>query len=514
MTSTINTKTSILNRTLDKIERLGNKLPHPFMIFLGLMIITVGLSSLLQALDVSVALEKIDHGVISHTIITANSLLDKDGLLFMLSSVLSNFTGFFPLGTVFFMMLGVGIAEGSGLLRTLLSYLVNITPKAMITSMIVFLGIFSNIASAVGYIVLVPLAGLIFLQFGRHPIAGLAAAFAGVSGGWSANILIGATDATFAGISTAAARLIDHQYSVLATSNWYFMIVSTFLITLIGTWVTDKIIEPRLGPYHESDDTRAELAKQEVVALKISSLALLSYLALIVFAYLPESSLLRNPATGGLADSPLMKNLIVLIGLGFAVWGTIFGYVAKQFNSAHDVATAMTQAITQLAGFLVLIFFAAQFIAYFNYSNLGIIFAIKGANALQATGLTGIWLVLGLIILTALLNLLIAVDSAKWAIMAPIFVPMFMLLGLSPELTQVAYRIGDSVTNIIAPTMPLFPLIVAFCQKYNPQLGVGSVVAMMLPYSVAFLVGWTLLLILWFTLGLPLGPDALLHYPH
>lgn len=482
------------------------------MIFIWLMVVTVITSALLSALNVQVALEKIESGAVTHTLITAKSLLDKDGLLFMLNNTLSNFTGFFPLGTVFFMMLGVGIAEGSGLLRILLSYLVTITPRTMITSVIVLLGIFSNIASAVGYIVLVPLAGLIFLQFGRHPIAGLAAAFAGVSGGWSANLLIGATDATFAGISTAAARVIEHGYSVQATSNWYFMIVSTFLITLVGTLVTDKIIEPRLGDYQATDNAGEEITRRDIFALKMSTLAVLGYIALIVLAFLPANSLLRSAATGGLTDSPLMKNLIVLIGLGFAVWGVTFGYVSRKFKSANDIANTMTQSITQLAGFLVLIFFAAQFIAYFSYSNLGIILAIKGANGLQATGLTGIWLILALVLLTACLNLLIAVDSAKWAIMAPIFVPMFMLLGLSPELTQVAYRIGDSVTNIIAPTMPLFPLIVAFCQKYNPKLGVGSVVAMMIPYSVAFLAGWTILLIIWFSLGFNLGPDAGLHF--
>ncbi len=506
------TKPSFLTRSLNKIELVGNKLPHPFLIFLALMAIAVILSACFSYFNIGAELEKIENGVITTQWIEPKNLLAKDGLIFMLSSVLSNFTSFFPLGTVFFMMLCVGIAEGSGLMRVLLSHLVSVTPKNAITAVVIFLGVFSNVASPVGYIVLVPLAGLIFLGFNRNPIAGLAAAFAGVSGGWSANIIIGATDAIFAGISTEAAQLIDANYTVAPTSNWYFMMVSTVLITVIGTWVTNRIVEPRLEAYQGASEKIERVNPLEIKALRWSMLALALYVGLILVVLMPQDSLLRHPTTGLLAGSPFMKNLIIIIGFGFALSGSVFGVISKQLTSGHDFAEAMTRSIAQLSGFLVLIFFAAQFIAYFNYSNIGIILAIKGAHALKYAGLTGIWLVVALVIMTALLNLLIAVDSAKWAIMAPIFVPMFMLLGLSPELTQAAYRIGDSVTNIIAPTMPLFPLIVAFCQKYNPKLGVGSVVAIMLPYSVFFLIGWTILLIIWFVLGLDLGPGAHLFY--
>ncbi|GBU09419.1 aminobenzoyl-glutamate transport protein [Gammaproteobacteria bacterium] len=508
----IQPKLSFLTRVLNKIERAGNKLPHPFIIFIGLMVFAIILSAIFSSLNISASFEKIDQGVLTTQLVESKSLLSREGLLFMLSSVLTNFTSFFPLGTVFFMMLGVGIAEGSGLIRILLSHLVKVTPKYAITAVIVFLGIFSNIASPVGYVVLIPLAGLIFLGFNRHPIAGLSAAFAGVSGGWSANILIGATDAIFAGISTEAAKLIDVNYTVAATSNWYFMIVSTLLITVIGTWVTDKVVEPRLEPYHGESEPITQASSQDISALKWTGWALVLYIGIILLCVIPTGAILRNPVTGLLTGSPFMRSLIILIGFGFALCGSVFGFISGHLKSGNDIAEAMTRSIAQLSGFLVLIFFAAQFIAYFNYSNLGIILAIKGASALKFAGLTGIGLVIGLVILSAFLNLLIAIDSAKWAIMAPIFVPMFMILGLSPELTQAAVRVGDSVTNIIAPTMPFFPLFVAFCQKYNPKLGVGSVVAIMLPYSVLFLIGWSILLIAWIALGFDLGPGASLFY--
>ena len=503
---------SLFIRIHNKIETVGNRLPQPFIIFIGLAVLTIFISALCQLLGVSAQLQSIEQGQALSKTIVVNSLLDKEGILFILSSVISNFTGFFPLGTVFFMMLGVGLAEKSGLIRALLYYLVAYTPKRMITATVVFLGVFSSVASSAGYVVLVPLGAIIFLGFNRHPIAGLAAAFAGVSGGWSANILLGTNDAIFAGISTEAAHLLDPHYLVAPTSNWYFMAVSAFLITGIGTWVTDKIVEPRLGAYHGTHETLSPLSKNELKALKWTGIVFIIYTALIIMAALPTDSLLRNPETHAFAGSPLLKNLIIFIGLSFFIVGITFGIGAKTISNTKAVADIMEQSIAQLAGFLVLIFFAAQFIAYFNYSNLGIILAIKGAQFLQNLGLTGLLLVISLVILTAFLDLLIAVDSAKWAIMAPIFVPMFMLLGLSPELTQAAYRIGDSVTNIIAPTMPFFALIVAFCQKYDAKVGIGSLVSIMLPYSLAFLVGWILLLAFWFLMGFHLGPDAPLFY--
>ncbi len=503
---------SFFSRFLNGVESAGNKLPSAFLIFIILAVGTIIVSAIAASSGVSAEYQLVEGGKLISKTVAAKSLLTAEGILFMLGSVISNFTGFFPLGTVFFTMLGIGLAERAGLMHALLYYVAAWTPKRLLTATVVFLGVMSNAAAAAGYMVLVPLGALIFLAFKRHPIAGLAAAFAGVSGGWSANLLLASNDAVFAGIATAAAHLLDGEYTVLPTANWYFMATSTFLITAIGTFVTDKIVEPRLGAYKGAQESFDKLTLNETRAMKLGILSGLIYVLAIILLALPEASILRHPETHLFTGGALMKNLIVFIGVGFFIPGLVFGLAAGKIKSSHDIAFMMEETIGKIAGFLVLIFFAAQFIAYFNHSNMGIIIAIKGADLLKNIGFTGLPLIISLVVFTALLNLLIAVDTAKWALMAPIFVPMLMLLGISPELTLAAYRVGDSVTNIIAPTMPLFPLIVAFSQKYDPKLGIGSLVSIMLPYSIAFLIFWIILLGIWFFAGFDLGPNAPLFY--
>ena len=364
--------------------------------------------------------------------------------------------------------------------------------------------------------VLVPLGAILFMAFGRHPIAGLAAAFAGVSGGWSANLLIGTNDPMFAGMSTQAANMLDPNYTVSPVCNWFFMFASTFVITAVGTLITDKLVEPRLGKYVPEgaiDTATNDLTAAERRGLKFAGIAALVYLAVIAIAVLPPNGLLRNPETGAILSSPFMSGIIFFMMLLFLIPGIAFGVGAGTIKSDKDVVDLMTKGIAGISGFMVLIFFAAQFTNFFTYSNLGTILSVSGANFLKNIGFVGLPLIIVFILITALLNLLVAVDSAKWAIMAPIFVPMFMRLGLSPELTQVAYRIGDSCTNIIAPTMPFFVLTVAFFQKYDKKAGIGTVVSTMLPYSIAFLLGWIVLFIIWYVLGLPLGPGSPMFYP-
>lgn len=351
------------------------------------------------------------------------------------------------------------------------------------------------------------------MAFGRHPIAGLAAAFAGVSGGWSANLLIGTNDPMFAGMSTQAAQLLDPNYNVLPVCNWYFMIVSTFLITAIGTFVTDKIVEPRLTPYVPEDDEKVQdIAANEKRGLRFAGIAALIYIAIILITVVPTNGLLRNPETGGFLSSPFMSGIIFFMMLLFLIPGLAYGIGAGSIKNDKDVIALMNKTISGLSSFMVLIFFAAQFNTCFNYSNLGTVISVSGANFLQSVGFTGLPLIICFIIMTAFINIFIAVDSAKWAIMAPIFVPMFMRLGLSPELTQVAYRIGDSSTNILAPLMPFFVLTVAFFQKYDKKAGIGSVISTMLPYSISFLIGWTILFAIWYLIGLPLGPGSPMFY--
>ncbi len=508
-------KKGFVARSLDSVERVGNALPNPATLFFILTLITMVISAICSAAGVSVTYDSIDlaSGQMAEKTVSVVNLLSADSLRHMVTTVVTNFTGFFALGTVFTIILGVGVADGSGFMSALLRKVATSTPKSLVTAVVVFLGIMSNIASSTGYVVLVPLGAILFLAFGRHPIAGLAAAFAGVSGGWSANLLIGTNDPMFAGMSTQAAQSIDPSYTVLPVANWYFCVVSTVLLTIVGTLITDKLIEPRL-PAYKADETEAVqgITMDEKRGMKFAGISVLVYVVIMLILVLPQNALLRHPETNGILQSPFMSGIIFFMMLLFLIPGIFFGIGAGTIKNDKDVIELMNKAISGLSSFMVLIFFAAQFTACFNYSNFGTVLSVSGARFLKDIGFVGLPLIIAFIILTAFINIFIAVDSAKWAMMAPIFVPMFMQLGLSPELTQMAYRIGDSCTNIIAPLMPFFVLTVAFFQKYDKKAGIGTVISTMVPYSIAFLISWTVLLVVWYLLGLPLGPGAPIHY--
>ena len=501
-------------KALDKVEKIGNGLPHPTTMFIIFTLVLIIISWLAAKAGLKVSYETYDTA--TKTLITketiAVNLLSADSIRYMYTSIINNFTSFIALGTVFTIIMGVGVADGSGFMEAVLKKIVAITPKKAVTATVIFLGIMSNVASSTGYVMLVPLGAILFMSFGRHPIAGLAATFAGVSGGWSANLLIGTNDPIFAGMSTEAARMIDPTYTVLPTGNWYFMVASTFLITFIGTLVTEKIIEPRLGKYIPEEEVKVnDISLDEKRGMKFALISLIVFFIVVGLLVLPENALLRNPQTGELLRSPFMSGIVFLMSLFFMIPGIFYGIGSRKIKSDKDVIELMTKSINNLSGFMVLIF-SAQFVVFFNYSNLGIILSVKGAEFLQNTGFVGIPLIFAFIVMTAIINIFIAVDSAKWAIMAPIFVPMFMRIGFSPELTQAAYRVGDSCTNVIAPLMPFFPLVVAFAQKYDKKSGMGTLVSLMIPYSIAFLLGWIVLLIIWFLLGLPLGIGGGLFY--
>jgi aminobenzoyl-glutamate transport protein len=507
-----NTKKGLFMKFLDVVEVVGNKLPHPVTIFLIFSALVVVASSLAANAGVSVEFMKIDNKTFESalTTVTAVSLLSADGIRFMFESAVRNFTGFAPLGTVLVAMLGVGVAEGTGLIQALLRKLVISTPKRLITLVVVFAGVMSNVASDAGYVVLVPLGAIVFLSFGRHPLAGLAAAFAGVSGGFSANLLIGTIDPLLGGISTEAARLLDPTYAVSATANWYFMIVSTFIIMIVGSWVTERIVEPRLGEYKGSEKADLhDINDDEKRGLRYAGIAMILFIAGMAAMVAPAAGILRDQNTGEiLGHSPFMNSIVLIIALFFFLPGLAYGLGSKSIKNDKDVAHAMGKAMSTMGGYLVLAFVAAQFVAYFSYTNLGTILAVKGAAFLESTGMVGLPLILGFILVSAFINLFIGSASAKWAIMAPVFVPMFMALGFSPEFTQVAYRIGDSSTNIISPLMSYFAVIVAFAEKYDKKMGIGTIISTMLPYSLAFLLFWTVLMIVWYVAGWPIGPDA------
>lgn len=504
------TKKGFFNKFLDFVERGGNKLPHPVTLFLIFSLAVILISALAEKVGLSVTFDKFVDGEMVPTTVTAISLLNAEGIRKMFSLAVANFTSFAPLGTVLVAMLGVGVAEGTGLIQTGLRKLVLSTPKRWITAVVVFAGVMSNVASDAGYVVLVPLGALVFLSFGRHPLAGLAAAFAGVSGGFSANLMIGPTDALLSGITQPAAQMIQGDYMVPATANFYFLFVSTFLITIIGTFVTEKIIEPRLGEYKgKAAASMDRVTTEENRGLKWAGISLLAFVVIILLMLVPQSGILRNPETGSiLENSAFIAGIVPIIALLFLIPGIAYGVASGTVKNDKDIVDAMGKAMASMGGYIVLAFVAAQFVNYFTWTNLGTILAVKGADFLSATGMTGITMIIGFILVTAFINLFIGSASAKWAIMAPIFVPMLMQVGYSPEFTQVAYRIGDSTTNIISPLMSYFAVIIAFAKKYDEDMGIGTLISTMLPYSLFFLISWSILLIIWFLTGLPIGPGA------
>jgi aminobenzoyl-glutamate transport protein len=501
-------KKNWINTFLSLIERVGNALPHPATLFAGFALFVILASWVLSLFSIEVV-----HPGTGANIQIVN-LISTDGLHKILTQMITNFTGFAPLGTVLVSLLGIGIAEGSGLIGTGLRLIVLKSPARLLTMVIVFAGVLSNTASEVGYVLLVPLAAIIFLAAGRHPLAGLAAAFAGVSGGYSANLLLGTIDPLLAGLSQEAAQIIVPDYEVNPACNYYFMFASTFLITFLGTWVTERVVEPRLGKYTgtEIPEDIKTLNESEKRGLLYALVALLLFTAFILGGLIPENGYLRNPEDGDILRSPFMSGIVALLFVGAALAGIAYGIGAKTFKNDSDVMKGMAKSMETLGSYIVLVFFAAQFVAYFNWTNIGLIFAVKGAETLQASGLGPIPLMISFVGVSAVINLVMGSASAKWAIMAPVFIPMFMLLGYSPEFTQAAYRVGDSVTNIISPMMSYFALIVAFIQKYEPKAGIGTVISTMIPYSFVFLVGWLILLIIWIVFDLPLGFGAGMFY--
>lgn len=499
---------SIFDRLLNVTERVGNLLPHPavlFFIFALLVLLFSWITWLSGFQAVNPA---------TGELISVNNLLTKEGLHRIILEMVTNFTSFAPLGIVLVAMLGIGIAESSGLVSAVIRLLVLSAPKRLLTFVLVFSGILSNTASDIGYVLLIPLAGTIFLAVGRHPVAGMAAAFAGVSGGFSANLILGTIDPLLAGLSEEAAQILDPAYQVNPTANYYFMAVSTFVISLAGTWITERLIEPRLGAYTGSvmPEPIEKLNREEKRGLKVATLTLLALTVLTAIALIPANGLLRGD-DGGLLSSPLIRGVIAFLVLFAALPGLAYGIVTRKFRNDADVVKGMTETMKTLAAYIVLVFFAAQFVAYFKWSNLGLIIAVRGADVLSASGLGMIPMMILFIILSASLNMLMGSASAKWALLAPIFIPMFMLMGYSPELSQAVFRIGDSVTNIISPMMSFFALIIVYIQKYDPKAGIGTIISTMLPYSIVFFIVWTALLIAWLLVGLPLGPGAGIHYP-
>jgi len=502
-----------IDRALNWIERVGNKLPDPAALFFILLVVVWIVSALLAPMSFS----EIDPR--TNAPIQVQNQLTGAAIATFLSGMVTTFTGFHPLGVVLVALLGVGVAEHTGFINAGLKGLLSFTSEKLLTPMLILVAIISHTAADAGYVLVIPLGGVIFYAAGRHPLAGIAAAFAGVSGGFSANPVPSSLDPLLQGLTQSAAQIIDPARLVNPLCNWFFTGASTLLIIGLGWFLTDKVIEPRLKNVAVDGDITQiprmdALGPKERRGLWAGMAALLIGLAILVLVTIPTDSAMRSP-DGQLTASaaPLMQSIVPLIFLLFLIPGIVYGYVAGTVKTHRDIIKGMSTAMSTMGYYIVMAFFAALFIAAFGQSNLGALFALKGADFLRALGLPGQVTIFGIIVLTAMVNLLIGSASAKWALLAPIFVPMLMSLGISPELTQAAYRVGDSTTNIITPLMPYFPLVVVYAQRYVKSTGIGTLVSLMLPFSVVFFIGWTIFLVAYWMLGIPLGLQAPYVYP-
>nr|WP_281357944.1 AbgT family transporter [Sporosarcina jiandibaonis] len=504
-------KTSLFQRFLNMVETTGNRLPHPVTLFAALALLVLIVSWIVSLFGVSV-----EHPGKAGEMITVKNMLSAEGIEYIFTQMTANFVGFAPLGVVLVTMLGIGLAEGTGLISAILRGFVLSVPQRLITLGLVFAGVMSSVASDAGYVVLPPLGAVIFAAIGRHPLAGLAAAFAGVSGGFSANLFLSGTDALLGELTIAAAAIIDPTYAenMNIAMNYYFIAASVFVLTIVGAWVTEKIVEPRLGEYKGEFREKLEKLKPiEKKGLTWAGVSIVVASILVSLLILPSWGPLRGvEGDMPIIRSPFMSSLVPIIAILFFVPGLVYGKVTKGIRSDKDVAAMMTATMASMGMFIVLSFTAGQFVAFFSESNMGLVIGVYGAQFLDSINLTGIPLILMFILISAFINLFIGSASAKWAMMAPVFVPIMMQLGYSPELTQMAYRVADSATNIISPLMTYFAIIIAFAQKYDRKMGIGTLISVMFPYSMFFLVFWTLTLVVWMLFGIDLGPGSGIYY--
>ncbi|MDP4536593.1 AbgT family transporter [Alkalimonas collagenimarina] len=510
-----------MNRALNTIEVVGNKLPDPAVLFALLMVLVWILSWLFSGVTFNELDPRTGEGIQIVNLLSGSAMTEFS------ANIVTTFVNFPPLGVVLVAMLGLGVAEYTGFINASLRSILSITPKMLLTPVLIAVGILSHVAVDAGYVLVIPLGAVIFYAAGRHPLAGIAAAFAGVSGGFSATFFVPSSlDPLLAGMTEISAQIMDPSVTVNSLNNYFFTTASTFLIVLIGWFLTDKVIEPRLKATKVDGDTSQmvsmdALTDQERKGLRAASFSMLVMIVLLVLSVLPENTPWaaspENVAEGLnpllVNTAPLMQSIVTLIFIFFLVPGVVYGYVSGSVQNHRDVIKGMSHAMSGMGYYIVMAFFCALFIYSFTQSNLGVLLALKGANALKAMGMPLALTLVGIVFLSGFVNLVVGSASAKWALIGAIMVPMLMELGISPDLTQAAYRVGDSSTNIITPLLPYFPLIVVFCQKYVKNSGIGTLVALMLPFSIAMIVLWTAFLLGFWALNIPLGFGASYTYP-
>jgi aminobenzoyl-glutamate transport protein len=495
---------------LNLVERVGNRVPHPVVIFVMLIGLVMALSHVFYMMGASVSFEAINpdtHALESSTV-SARSLLSAEGIRFMYSGVIQNFMSFTAVGVIIVAMLGVGVAETAGLVAALIRKLVLVAPPKALTYILVFVGIVSSIAADAGYLVLIPLGAAAYLSVGRHPLAGLAATFSAVAAVFTVNVFVKPLDGILVGITNDAIHILNPNLSISLTSNLWFAIASVLLLTFVVSIVNDRIIEPRLGKYTGDAPTEQAggMSDQESRGLKYATWALIGTIAFFALLSAFPGAPLRNPETGALiGDSPFMNGLIVFIAFVFLAAGAAYGVGAGTMKGTVDIVKAMEKAVSGLGGLIFLLFVISQFNAFFSYTNMATLAAVNLGDTLETAGLGALPLLVGFVFVVVALDLIMTGAIPKWAIFAPIFVPLLMRLGVAPEAVLAAYRVGDSPINALSPMNAYFALIVSFAARYQKDAGVGTVIALMLPHVAALLVVWPLLLAAWHIFGLPWG---------
>lgn len=488
------------------IERVGNKIPNPFILFVYLIAILMVATAIVSWLDVAVK------NPANGELVRVNNLLSVEGIQWILPNIVKNFSGFAPLGAILALVIGAGLAEKVGLLQALMYKMASSINKRYASYMVLFIAFFSHISSDAALVVMPPLGALIFIAVGRHPVAGLLAAIAGVGSGFTANLLIVTTDVLLSGISTEAAQMIDPNLHVSVIDNWYFMATSVIVLTIAGALLTDKFIEPRLPAWEGSSEEKLEkLTPLQNRALCMSGLSALIFIALMALMVIPENAPLRDPITGSIIPSPFIKGIVPVIILFFFVVSITYGVSTKTIKKPNDIPDLLVDPMKNMAGFIVMVFPLAQFVAFFNWSNMGKFMAIGLTDLLETLGMTGVPAFLGLMFLSAFLCMFIASGSAIWSILAPIFVPMFILLGFHPAFAQIIFRIADSAVLPLAPMSPFLPLFLGFLQRYYKNAQLGTYYTLILPYPLVFFSAWIVLLVGWYYAGLPIGPGI---YPN
>ncbi len=517
MQNTTKEKKSFMFRLLDAMEAFGNKLPAPTIIFLGLALIVVGLSFIGSLMGWNATGEVLNAatGETEVTTITVFNLLSVDGIRYMLNNAVSIFVNFPILGPTIVVIFGICLSQESGYIETLIRSSVGKAPAKLVAPFIIFIGLMTSIADNMGFLVLVPLAAMIYKAQGRHPIAGMSMAFAGVSAGILSHVILSNVDVILTGLTQASVATVDPNYTVSQVSNMYFMIASCVVTIVAVTLIDSKMVAPRLGTYNPEDGDGSDVEIKEITpqmkkAFKAANIVIVAMIIGLVLICIPQNSIMRNPETGDLfSGSTLMTAVVPIIAIMLAVPSIVFGYVAGVFKNSGDVVNALTRGVNSLSNFIVTMFFAAQFIDYFGKSNMGRIIALRGASFLQTLNLPPVILIIIFILIICLCNILMCSASAKWAIFAPVFVPMLMQLNISPELTMLAYRIGDGSTNIISPAFPFLAFMLATLKKYDKKSGFGTLMSCMMPHAFGVLLAWIVMLVIWMLIDLPLGPGAM-----